>query len=148
MIKITGFAAAPCSTGPVIFVLSTGRFRRGLFPKASKHQVVSVMSIIQRTIHPADRCRRSARDFRNIHIGPVIPEHMRHFKPLRQCLQLIYCTYVFKKTITLLPIISSPFLLLAAAESGREKFCAGFLCLLYLLQIFCRNISGITLAIQ
>lgn len=71
------------------------------FVNPLKHHIVSVISIIKRTIHAADCRRRSACLLCNFQISLLFPEHFRHFKSLRQRKQFINRANIFKKNVTL-----------------------------------------------
>ena len=48
-----------------------------------KHHIVSIASVIQRTVYPADRRSRGSRFFCNFQIGFSLPQHLGHFISLR-----------------------------------------------------------------
>ena len=71
------------------------------------YNIIPVVPIVQRPVHPADRRGRSAGLLRNVKVGMLLPKHPRNFKSLRKRENLIDCAHILEEVIAFLPVLKT-----------------------------------------
>ena len=78
-----------------------------IIPHAPKYHVIAIVPVIERAVDTADGGGGSSGFLRNFQICFMAFQHSGHFKTLGKGEQVVYCTEILKKTVTLFPALQT-----------------------------------------